>query len=79
MTLGLKFLYEKTEISDFKETPFRYVFSIAKMYSCETVWVKVLLSKAWMVAVRNYSRNTVMGKKQREGGRVKYNEFSVVK
>ena len=49
------------------------------MYSCETVWVKVLLSKGWMVAVRNYSRNTVMGKKQREGGRVKYNEFSVVK
>ena len=79
MTLGLKFLYEKTEISDFKEMPFRYVFSIAKMYSYETVWVKVLLSKGWMVAVRNYSRNTVMGKKQREGGRVKYNEFSVVK
>ena len=62
-----------------KKAPFRYVFSIVIMYFCETAWVKVLLSKGWMVAVRNYSRNTVMGKKQREGGRVKYNEFSVVK
>ena len=39
------------------------------MYSCETVWVKVLLSKGWMVAVRNYSTNTIMEKnKQGEGG-----------
>ena len=63
-----------------KKTPFRYVFSIAIMYSCETVWVKVLLSKGWMVAVRNYSTNTIMEKnKQGEGGRVKDNEFSGVK
>ena len=50
------------------------------MYSCETVWVKVLLSKGWMVAVRNYSTNTIMEKaKQEEGGRFKDNEFSGVK
>ena len=51
------------------------------MYSCETVWVKVLLSKGWMVAVRFYSANTIMEKtnKQGEGGRFKDNEFSGVK
>ena len=52
------------------------------MYSsCETAWVKVLLSKGWMVAVRNYSTNTIMEKKQAEGegGMVKDNEFSCVK
>ena len=47
------------------------------MYSCETVWVKVLLSKGWMVTVRNYSTNTIMEKKQTEEkeGTVKDNEF----
>ena len=33
------------QIFYFKKTPFRYVFSIAIMYSCETVLVKVLVSK----------------------------------
>ena len=47
MTLGLKF-YGKMEIFDFKKTLFRYVFSIAIMYSCETVWVKVLVSEGWL-------------------------------
>ena len=37
------------------------------MYSCETVWVKVLLSKGWMVAVRNYSTNTIMEKNKQRG------------
>ena len=47
---------------------------------CETAWVKVLLSKGWMVAVRNYSTNTIMEKnKQGDGGRFKDNEFSRVK
>ena len=48
------------------------------MYSCETVWVKVLLSKGWMVAVRNYSTNTIMEKnKQRvKTRRVKDMKFS---
>ena len=32
------------------------------MYSCETVWVKVLLSKGWIAAVRNYSTKTIMEK-----------------
>ena len=43
--------------------------------------VKVLLSKGWMVAVRNYCTNTINGNKQTEGegGRVKDNEFSGVK
>ena len=37
------------KIFDFKKTPFRYVFSIAIMQSCETVvWVKVLVSKGWL-------------------------------
>ena len=44
------------------------------------LWVKVLLSKGWMDAVRNYSTNTIMEKKtEGEGGRVKDNEFSGVK
>ena len=51
------------------------------MYSCETVWIKVLLSKGWMIAVRKYSKSTIMENKQTEGerGRVKENEFSGVK
>ena len=51
------------------------------MCSCDTAWVKVLLSKGCMVTVRNYSTNTIMEKKQSngEGGRVKDNEFSEVK
>ena len=39
----------------------------------------MLLSKGWIVAVRNYSTNTGNGKKNGEGGRVKDNEFSGVK
>ena len=36
---------------DFKKTPFRYVFPIAIiMYSGETVWVKVLVSKGWLLS-----------------------------
>ena len=62
MTLGLKFLL----IFDFKKSPFRYVFSIAIMYSCETVWVKVVSSKGWMVAVRNSSTNIII-EKNKEG------------
>ena len=37
------------------------------MYSCETERVKVLLSKGWMVAVRNYSTNTIMEKNKQRG------------
>ena len=33
----------------------------------ETAWVKVLLSKGWMVAVRNYSTNTIMEKNKQRG------------
>ena len=52
---------------------------MAIMY-CETVRVKVLLSKGWMVAVRNYgSIQTLMEKKTGEGGRFKDDEFSGVK
>ena len=33
-----------------------------------TVWVKkVLLSKGWIVAVRNYSTNTIMERNRRKG------------
>ena len=69
MTLGLKLLLWKIQIFDFKKTSHRYTFSIAIMYSCETVWVKVLLSKGWMVAVRNYSIQTLSCKKKETGGR----------
>ena len=34
---------------------------------CETAWVKALLSKGWMVAVRNYSTNTIMEKNKHRG------------
>ena len=45
-----------------------------------TVWVKkVLLSKGWINAVRNYSTSTIMEKNRGKGGRVKDNEFSGVK
>ena len=52
-TVLLKIIYDfrieisfmEKQIFDFKKTPYRYVFSIAIMYYCETVWVKVLLSK----------------------------------
>ena len=47
MSLGLKF-YGKIEIFDSKKAPFGNVFSIAMMYSCEAVWVKVLVSKGWL-------------------------------
>ena len=67
MTLGLKFFYGKIEIFDIKKTPFRYVFSILITHFCETVWVKVFLSKGWMVAVKNYSSNTIMEKINRGG------------
>ena len=52
------------------------------MYSCETVWVKVILSKGWMIAVRNYSiykHYNGKKKKQGEGSRFKDDEFSGVK
>ena len=39
---------------------------------------KVILSKGWIVEVRNYSAKTIM-EKNGEGGRVKDNEFSGVK
>ena len=36
-TVLLKII-DEIEIFDFKKTQFRYVFSIAIMYSCETAW-----------------------------------------
>ena len=46
------------------------------MYSCETMSKGACIKR--MVAVRNYSTNTVMEKKrtEREGGSVKDMEFS---
>ena len=69
MTLGLKFLLWKNRNFSFKKTPFRYVFSIAIVYSCETVWVKKGACIKMMIAVRNYSANSIMEKKaEGEGG-----------
>ena len=82
MTLGLKFLLWKNRNFWFQKNSIQIcIFNCNNVISCETVWVKVLLSKGWMVSVRNYSTNTIMEKKQTdgEGGRVKDNEFSGVK
>ena len=67
MTLGLKFLYGKIEIFDFKKTSFRYVFSIAINVFLKDCMGKVLVFKR-MVAVRNYSTNTIMEKTNRGNG-----------
>ena len=65
-----------------QKTPFRYVFSIAIMYSCETVWVKVLVSKGWLqleITVQTLQRKkTNRGKGDGGGRRVKDMEFSGV-
>ena len=75
MTLGLKFLLWKNKNIWFQNNC-RYVFSIAIMYSCETVGRGACIKR--MVAVRNYSTNTIIEKKQTEG-RVGVMEFSGVK
>ena len=61
------FFFGQIEFSNFKKTPFRYVFSIVIMYSRETAQVKVLLSKGCMVAVRNYRANTIKEKNKQRG------------
>ena len=69
------FFYGKIEIFDFKKTPFKYVFSVAIiMYSCETVWVNVLVSKGWLWS--EITVQTLYGKKQigERGGRVIWGE-----
>ena len=56
------------EIFDFKKTPFRYVFSVAIMCSCDTVCIamgKGACIKGWLqseITVRHYN-----GKKQTGG------------
>ena len=49
------------------------------MYSCETVWVKMILSKGWLQS--EITVQTLMEKKQTEGegGMIKENECSGVK
>ena len=50
------------------------------MYSCETVWVKVLVSKGWLQS--EITVQTPNGKKNKQrgnGGRVKDMELSGVK
>ena len=52
-------------------------FQLQQMYSCETM-SKGACIKRMVVAVRNYSTNTTMEKKQTSGrGAVKDTEFSV--
>ena len=77
MTFGLKFLFWENRNFRFQNN-FRYVFSIAIMYSCETVWVKMFVSKGWCSQKLQYKHYN--GKKtNREGVRVKDMEFSGVK
>ena len=66
MTLGLKFLYGKIEIFDFKKTSFRYVFSIAINVYLWHCMDKVTCIKR-MAGVRNWCTKTIMEKKQTEG------------
>ena len=47
MILGLKFLLWENRNFLFQNNS-RYLFSIAIMYSCETVSVKVFVSKGWL-------------------------------
>ena len=81
MTLVLKFLLWKNRNAEFQKNFIQTcIFNCNDIISCETVCVKVLLSKGWVVAVRNYSKNTGNGKKtEGKGGRVKDNEFSGIK
>ena len=50
MTFGLKFLFWKNRNFSFQKTPFRYnmFFQLQYMCSCETILVKMLLSKGWV-------------------------------
>ena len=69
MTLVLKFLLWKNRNAEFQKNFIQTcIFNCNDIISCETVCVKVLLSKGWVVAVRNYSKNTGNGKKQRGKG-----------
>ena len=72
-TVLLKIIYgiisfmKKQKLLISKKTPFKYVFSIAIMHSCGTVvWVNVCLYQR-MVAVRNYSTNTIVEKSKQRG------------
>ena len=69
MTLVLKFLLWKNRNAEFQKNFIQTcIFNCNDIISCETVCVKVLLSKGWVVAVRNYSKNTVMEKNRGERG-----------
>ena len=49
MTLGLKFLLWKNKNAWFQKKLLSDMFlQLQEMYSCETVWVKVLVSKGWL-------------------------------
>ena len=80
MTLGLKFLLSKNRNFSFpKKTPLRYVFSIAiNVFLRDCIGKGACIKR--MGAVRNYSTNTIIEKKQTvgEGGGVKDIEFSGV-
>ena len=65
MTLGLKFLLWKNGNVWFQNNSI-YVFSIAIMYSCGDCVGKGSCIKR-MVAVRNYSTNTIMVKNKQRG------------
>ena len=62
------FFYGKIEISDFQQTPFKYVFSIAINVLLWDCMGKGACMKR-MGAVRNCSTNTIMEKKRERGGR----------
>ena len=65
--IEISFIYGKIEIFDFKKTPFRYVFSIARNIFLRDCVGKGACIKR-MSVVRNYSANTIMEKKTEEGG-----------
>ena len=72
------FFYGKIEISDFQQTPFKYVFSIAINVLLWDCMGKGACMKR-MGAVRNCSTNTIMKKKKgKRGEGFKDMEFSGV-
>ena len=49
MTLGLKFLLWKNKNVWFQKKLLSDMFlQLQEIYSCETLWVKVLVSKGWL-------------------------------
>ena len=81
LTLGLKFLLWKNRNFWFEKNSIQTcIFNCNNVFLWDSMGKDAFIKK--MVAARNYSTNTIMGKKKEtegEGSRVKDNKFSGVK